>query len=181
MARYGMDFYEKEADFVAKKLIGKVIVVNDHGGCNFRWRIIETEAYKEEENVNGQKICHTNEKFKSCGKIFAESSNGLIITCGSANKCDNVLIRGVLTIFYSQPYKAMKAIASGFDLDLTVPVDLTTSNRIYIEQSEIDTEPIDGVRVGLKNGLENRWNFRLFDLKSEAKSMDAAFLKDLNM
>lgn len=181
MAQYTMNFYERDAVCVARELLGKVIVVNGHGGCNFKWRIIETEAYKEEENRNGQTICHTNEKMKSCGKIFAESSNGLIITCGDPNTCDNVLIRGVLTVFYSQPYKAMKSVAAGFDLDLRTPVDLTTADGIYIEQSTIDAAPIDGLRVGLENKSENRWNFKLFDLKSDTKSIDAALLRNLNM
>lgn len=180
MAKCEIDFYARDAVLVAKELLGKVIVVKDHGGCNFKWRIIETEAYKEDENNNGQTICHTGEKLKSCGKIFAESSNGLIITCGDSTTCDNVLIRGIMTVFNSQPYKAMKSVAAGFDLDLSVPVDLTTSDRIYIEPSKIDTEPIDGIRVGVESKSTNRWNFKLFDLKGNTNSIDAALLKNLN-
>ena len=56
MAKYSMEFYSRDAVLVAQDLLGKVIVVTDHGGCNFKWRIIETEAYKEEENNNGQTI-----------------------------------------------------------------------------------------------------------------------------
>lgn len=180
MAKYSTDFYSRDAVLVAQDLLGKVIVVTDHGGCNFKWRIIETEAYKEEENNNGQTICHTNERLKSCGKIFAELSNGLIITCGDSNKCDNVLIRGVMTVYYSQPYKAMKSVTAGFDMDLSAPIDLTTSNRIWIEQSRINTKPIEDIRVGLENKSKNRWNFKLFDLKNETKSIDADLLKNLN-
>ena len=76
MAKYSMDFYSRDAVLVAQDLLGKVIVVTDHGGCNFKWRIIETEAYKEEENNNGQTICQTNARRKRCGKIFADLIHG---------------------------------------------------------------------------------------------------------
>ena len=85
-----------------------------------------------------------------------------------------------MTVYYSQPYKAMKSVTAGFDIDLSVPIDLTTSNRIWIEQSRINAKPIEDIRVGLENKSKNRWNFKLFDLKNETKSIDADLLKNLN-
>ena len=181
MNRLDINFYTNDAIDVAKDLIGKVIVVNSCGGCNFKWRIIETEAYKEDENDNGQTICHTNEKLKSCGKIFAESNNGLIVTCKDTNKCDNVLIRGVLTIFNSQPFKTMKSVVNSFNLNLETPIDLTSSNEIYIEQSQItNVTPFESVRVGLGDKSDKKWNFKLFDLNGDTGCISIDYLKGLN-
>ncbi len=177
-------FYERDAVLVAKELLGKVLVIKGPGSCNYKWRIIETEAYKGEENENNETICHDNENTRTCGKIFAEGNNGLIITCGSESVCDNVLVRGLLTIFYSQPYKAMQSAKFGCEIELAEPVDLTLpkdKTNIYIEKDKVSiADPPASVRVGMESKSDKAWNFKLFILDNKTETIDASFLKGLN-
>jgi 3-methyladenine DNA glycosylase Mpg len=136
-------------------------------------------------------ICHTDEQMRNCGTLFAEGSNGLIITCGPKDKCDNVLIRGLLTLFGSQPAKAMHAFSKdGYfgnktqskRIDLSGPRDLTADNSpVYItDDSKLaDMEPIASLRVGLEDKSDKLWNFKLFDPKN-TDTIDASVLKSLN-
>lgn len=153
--------------------------------CYYRWCIIETEAYAECENRGATLICHEDARNKTCGKIFAEGGNGLIITCNSDAVYDNVLIRGVLTIFYSQPYKCMRSSVLGFERHLSTPVDLTLPKdeaTLYIQQGKFTCEesPIASLRVGMKGKSDNPWNFKLFMLNDNTKTIDTALLKNLN-
>ena len=70
-------FFQNDAVIVAQQLLGAIIEIKDTDGCKYRWRIIETEAYKEDED--GPSICHHSEKHKSCGKIFAEKQKTVCI------------------------------------------------------------------------------------------------------
>ena len=187
--RLKRDFFDRDADVVAKELLGKKLVIKACGGCNFEWRIIETEAYKEEENQYGEEICHIDDRMKSSGFIFTEGNNGLIITCDSGESCDNVLIRGLLTVFNSRPYLSMFAFSmNGYfgsksnntdtKIDLNSPVDLCAGNAlIYLEDDaslNYTSEPICSTRIGLEEKSEKRWNFRLLDFNR--KTVDTSLL-----
>lgn len=186
-------FFSGDAVDVAKELIGKRLVITACGGCKFVWRIIETEAYKEDENNTGLNICHTDTRTRSCGFIFSEGSNGLIITCGKANTCDNILIRGLMTIIDSNPNKSMHAFLmngyfgnkttdDGKRIDLSVPIDLTLPKdkaHVYIEKdTRVENsmgEPISSLRKGIEKKSNNYWNFKLRELNN--KTIDVSFFK----
>ena len=174
--RLSIDFFNRDADVVAKELLGKELVMKACGGCYFVWRIIETEAYKEEENTCGETICHTDKKMRSSGHIFAEGSNGLIITCGPASSCDNVLIRGLIGIF-NKPNIAMHAFcmdgylgkkSDNLKIDLTTSCDLTSDGSFVYVQESGNKQTSDSIctnnRVNVTS--EKLWNFKLVCSKS---------------
>ena len=167
------DFFRKKPEVLAKDLIGKIICIRTADGEKYRWRIIETEAYSPFDD--GIIDCRKGDKYKSIGRIIFEINNGIIITCHNEQNGDNVLIRGALTLFDSNPEKFMRAFTFRYnrhednkeyisfnegEADLFGEVVYLVDDGFTVDQ---DKDIICNYRVskGKRDFTGPKWNFRM--------------------
>ena len=162
----GSSFFQREVLEVALNLIGKIIVRRFENGEIKRYRIIETEAYRGEEDL----ACHaskgrtrrTEVMYHRGGKVYVYLIYGMywmlnLVTGEPDNPCA-VLIRGVEG--FIGPGKVGRELC----LDKTFyGEDVTLSNRIWIESDGNKPAFLISNRIGvLYAGLmwaEKPWRF----------------------
>lgn len=128
----------------AKYLLGKFICTKD----GKKYCITDVEAYFDDGKTgpNGRDICYQHGKFKSCGK-WCVYGGMLLISCGSAETHDNVLIRGADCI--SGPWNVRKDLLCDTDISGD---SILESNTLWIEDhgvkvKEENVEKLPRVRV----------------------------------
>lgn len=150
--RLERDFFTRDVLEVAPSLLSKILAVrlNDH--ILSRFRITETEAYRGEED----RACHawrgrtprTEVMYLEGGRLYVYLVYGmhwmLNIVTGEENDPQAVLIRGLKDC--SGPGRVTKTL--GIDKSF-YGEDLTTSRRIWLEESGITPDYNTGPRIGI--------------------------------
>lgn len=150
--RIPVSFFKREVTKIAPELLGKILVRKFNDGRVRKFLITETEAYRGRDD----KACHahkgftkrTEVMFREGGLVYVYLIYGMYwllnIVTGNENDASAVLIRGVQNI--SGPGRVGKVL----QLDKTFyGEDLSTSKRIWIEDSTINTEFKAVPRVGI--------------------------------
>lgn len=150
--RIPVSFFKREVTKIAPELLGKILVRKFKDGRVRKFLITETEAYRGRDD----KACHahkgltkrTEVMFREGGLVYVYLIYGMYwllnIVTGNENDASAVLIRGVQNI--SGPGRVGKVL----QLDKTFyGEDLSTSKRIWIEDSTINTEFKAVPRVGI--------------------------------
>jgi len=145
-------FYQRDVLEVAPELLGKILVRKFSQGRTERYMITEVEAYRGGED----KACHANKgktlrtevMFREGGLVYVYLIYGIYwmlnIVTGKENDSSAVLIRGLKNI--SGPGRVGKAL----QLDKSFyGEDLSTSDRIWIEDSDVDVNCLTAPRVGI--------------------------------
>lgn len=150
--RLTRDFYIRDVLIVAPELIGKALVVRSGIKACRKYIITETEAYRGIED----KACHasrgrterTDVMFLQGGKVYVYFVYGMYwmlnIVTGEENNPQAALIRSVEG--FDGPGKLTRAI--GIDKSF-YGEDLTLSDRMWIEDSEISPVIKTGQRIGI--------------------------------
>jgi DNA-3-methyladenine glycosylase len=150
--RLPREFYTRDVLFVAPELIGKRLVIRSESNIYNKHVIIETEAYRGTED----KACHASKgrtvrndvMFQEGGKIYVYFVYGMYwmlnIVTGIENDPQAVLIRGIEG--YNGPGKLTKAL--GIDKSF-YGEDLTSSDRIWIENASFRSSIKTGQRIGI--------------------------------
>jgi len=145
------EFFQQDVLQLAPALLGKILVRKFDDETIGRFRIIETEAYRGEED----KACHackgrtkrTEAMYHSGGKIYVYLIYGMYwmlnIVSGKENEPQAVLIRGVEGI--SGPGRIGKKLL----LDKGFYGENLPSSRIWIEDDEFIPEYITTPRIGI--------------------------------
>lgn len=169
MKRLPLAYYQSEdALFLAKDLLGKILVRDFGTGHILRLPIVETEAYLGLDDLASHaskgRTQRTEIMFAEGGHIYAYLIYGMYwmlnIVTGKMDHPQAVLIRGVEGII--GPGRVGKAI----QLDRSFyGENLATSNRIWIEDSNITGEITTSARVGVDYAGEvwskKPWRFEL--------------------
>jgi len=150
--RLSEEFFIRDVLFVAPELIGKILVIRSENNTFNRYMITETEAYRGSED----KACHAskgrtlrnNVMFLEGGKIYVYLVYGMYwmlnIVTGEENNPQAALIRGIEG--YNGPGKLTKALS----IDRSFyGEDLTSSNRIWIEDAGLQPSVKTGPRIGI--------------------------------
>lgn len=150
--RLPVSFFMREVTKVAPELLGKMLVRKFKDGRVQKFLITETEAYRGRDD----KACHahkgltkrTEVMFREGGLVYVYLIYGMYwllnIVTGNETDASAVLIRGVENI--SGPGRVGKVL----ELDKTFySEDLSTSNRIWIEDSNKNAEYKAVPRVGI--------------------------------
>jgi len=152
MTRLDNKFYAQDAICVAKKLLGKTIVMVDEYGNVNRYCITETEAYLGEDDL----ACHASKgKTKRTDIMYAQGGHLYIyliygmhwmlnIVTGDINYPQAVLIRGVDTIIGSGKVGRELKINKSFYGE-----SLMTSKRIWVEDAPDTINFLCAPRVGI--------------------------------
>ena len=157
MNRISKDFYKQDALVVAPNLLGKILVRKLDNGDTIKSVITETEAYVGEIDS----ACHARFGKTNRTKILYEEGgctyiylcygihNLLNIVTGKKDEPEAVLIRGVEG--YDGPGKLTKAM----QIDKTLNgADLTTSDKIWIEDSNYKPSFVKTKRIGINYASE---------------------------
>jgi len=152
MHRLSQDFFERDVLQVAPELLGKIVTVRSDAGILGRFMITETEAYRGFED----KACHASKgrsprnevMFEKGGKIYVYFIYGMYwmlnFVAGGVNEPQAALIRGIEG--YNGPGKLTKAL--GIDKSF-YGIDLSSSNRIWVEDDGMLPTIITGPRIGI--------------------------------
>lgn len=145
-------FFTRDVLTVAPELIGKLLVVRSENNELHRFQIIETEAYRGEDD----KACHasrgrtprTEVMYLAGGHIYVYLIYGMYwmlnFVTGEEDNPQAVLIRGVEGI--TGPGRLTKALNIGKTYN---GEDLTVSKRIWVEDSGIRPEICTATRIGI--------------------------------
>jgi DNA-3-methyladenine glycosylase len=156
------DFFIRDVLEVAPDLPGKTLVIRLPDGTIGRFRITEVEAYRGADD----KACHacrgrtprTEIMFHEGGRLYVYLIYGMYwmlnIVTGKENDPQAVLIRGVEN--YSGPGKLTKSL--GIDRSY-YGEDLVTSERIWVEDPEVNVDIKTGPRIGI-NYAGEYWKSR---------------------
>lgn len=168
MLRLQRDFFTRDVLEVAPDLISKILVVRSEGGIIRKYFISETEAYRGTED----KACHaskgrtsrTEVMYHNGGRLYVYFVYGMYwmlnIVTGKVNDPQAVLIRGLENC--NGPGRVTRLL--GIDRSF-YGEDLTTSDRIWIEES--GTIPVykTGPRIGINYASDfwknKQWRFYL--------------------
>ncbi len=166
--RLKSDFFNRDVLDVAPGLLSKILVVRKAEGNLYKYHVSETEAYKGSEDL----ACHacrgrtprTEVMFHEGGRLYVYLVYGmhwmLNVVTGRENDPQAVLIRGLENC----PGPGRVARILGIDRSF-YGEDLTTSDRIWFEDSGIMPEIKTGARIGIDYAGEywktRPWRFYL--------------------
>ena len=152
------DFYKRDVLIVAPDLLGKDIVVRLPDGNFERFQVTEVEAYMGVDD----KACHaskgrtlrTDVMFHEGGKLYVYLIYGMYwmlnVVTGEENEPQAVLIRGV------EKHPGPGILTKSFGIDRSFyGEDLTTSERIWFE----DTGVIPVIKTGMRIGVDYAGEF----------------------
>ncbi|HJM79746.1 MAG TPA: DNA-3-methyladenine glycosylase [Nitrosopumilus sp.] len=177
------EFYQKDTVIVAKKLLGKKIV-RKIGRIKISGIITETEAYRHKDDPASHafnKITERNKvMFGDVGIAYVYFTYGMhycfnIVAKKSKVPAGAVLIRaikpieGILKMQENRNLKKLKNLTDGpakltQALEITKKhygVDLTKKSEIYITEGIEVKKITKSSRVGIKNGKNLLWNFKI--------------------
>jgi DNA-3-methyladenine glycosylase len=150
--RLQRDFYIRDVLEVAPELVGKILVVRSGDELYGRYQVTEVEAYRGSEDV----ACHASKgrtarteiMYHDGGRLYVYFIYGMYwmlnVVTGNEHNPQAVLIRGVENI--CGPGKLTRALG----IDRTYyGEDLTTSQRIWFEDSGINPVIKTGERIGI--------------------------------
>ena len=150
--RLQREFFIKDVLVVAPGLIGKIMVVRSGDGVYGRYHVTEVEAYRGSEDI----ACHASKgrtgrteiMYHDGGKLYVYFIYGMYWMLNVVTGCENdpqaVLIRGVENLY--GPGKLTRAM--GIDRSY-YGEDLTTSERIWFEESGFKPVIKTGERIGI--------------------------------
>ena len=167
--RLSSGFFQREVLEVAPDLIGKVLVRQFDDKSIQKYTITEVEAYRGRDDL----ACHahkgktqrTEVMFREGGLVYVYLVYGMYwmlnIVTGKENDASAILIRGIENI--SGPGRVGKAL----QLDKSFyGEDLSTSNRIWIEDSAIKPNYSTSKRIGIDYAGEP-WVSKLWHFKQK--------------
>jgi DNA-3-methyladenine glycosylase len=159
-------FFRRDVLEVAPELIGKTLVRKFENGDIKRYTITETEAYRGEEDL----ACHaskgrtprTEVMYHAGGKVYVYLIYGMYwmlnLVTGEPNHPSAVLIRGIEG--FNGPGKVGREL--GLDKSF-YGEEITTSDRIWIENNGCEPPYLLGTRVGIEYAgaewAEKPWRF----------------------
>ena len=176
-------FYQRDTVVVAKDLLGKKLV-RRIGNYEMSGIIIETEAYRHKDDPAShafRKITDRNRvMFEEVGMAYVYFTYGMhycfnVVAKKSKIPAGAVLIRGinpekgVTRMKKNRDVKNLKNLTNGpakltQALEITKQhygIDVTKKLEIYIEDGLKIKKIKKSTRVGIKNGKEMLWNFKI--------------------
>ena len=179
------EFYQRDTVIVAKKLLGKKLV-RKIGNQEISGIITETEAYRHEDDPAShafRKITDRNKvMFGDVGISYVYFTYGMhycfnIVAKKSKVPAGAVLIRaiepdkGIKKMQENRSLKDIKNLTNGpakltQALNITKEhygIDLTKKSEIYITEGIKVKKIAEAQRIGIKNGKEFLWNFKIIN------------------
>ncbi len=184
MKTLSRDFYSRDTVEVAKDLLGKTLVRKI--GDNLLTGIIsETEAYKQSDDPASHAFRGITDRnkamFGEVGRAYVYFTYGMHYCFNAVAKSDDmaagaVLIRSLEPLEGKSIMKRKRKIKKLDNLSngpakLTQAfgitkkhygVDLTKKGDLFIIDSDNQNNIIESPRIGIRNGVDNLWNFKTY-------------------
>ncbi|MFB5598046.1 MAG: DNA-3-methyladenine glycosylase [Nitrosopumilaceae archaeon] len=177
------EFYKRDTVKVAKELLGKKIV-RRIGGSTISGIITETEAYRFDDDPASHAYRGITERnkamFGQVGKAYVYFTYGMYYCVNAVARDPSfdagaVLIRalepkqGIEKMIRNRKTKKISNLTNGpakltQALKITKKqygVDLTKRSEIYITEGIKKKKILASQRIGIKNGIEKLWNFKI--------------------
>ena len=162
-------FYQRDTVIVAKKLLGKKLV-RKIGNQEISGIITETEAYRHEDDP----ASHAFRKITDRNKVmFGEVGISYVYFTYGMHYCFNIVAKkskvpaGAVLIRAIEPDKGIKKMQELTQaLNITKEhygIDLTKKSEIYITEGIKVKKIAETQRIGIKNGKEFLWNFKIIN------------------
>ncbi|KAF6244047.1 DNA-3-methyladenine glycosylase [Nitrosopumilus sp. b1] len=176
-------FYSDDTVDVAKNLLGKILV-RQIGEKTFSGIIIETEAYRFNDDPASHAFRGMTERnkamFGEVGRAYVYFTYGMYYCVNAVARNDNydagaVLIRAIKPVqgldhmIKNRKNKKIEELTNGpakltQALKITKKqygVDLTKKSELFISDTQNDCKVYSSHRIGIRNGLDKKWNFKI--------------------
>lgn len=183
--REGQDhqYFEESAEILAPWLLGKILCRRLTDGKILRFRILETEAYGDNDSAT-----HAN-KYKTGnaaitqrmigGTIYVHYKNNnytgssFDIVAGKIGKAESVLIRGAIDLETEEKYNQIRLLGEALH------IDYETLNRIYLLASKEIWIEDDGFITEGKIKKERRIGLDAADIREDDKTALKRYIIEL--
>lgn len=183
MTILGKRFYEQDTLTVAKKLLGKIFCKKNADGTILKGKIVETEAYTQEEpacHAYRGKTKRSETLFMQGGTLYVYFIYGMYHCVNVVTEKENygsaVLIRAIEPInnnFEKRAAAGPAKLCKIFNITKELnKIDITKRNSIIRIEDNTDlkeNEIIQTVRIGISNATELPWRFYIKDNQSVSK------------
>jgi len=173
--RLGKEFFAKDAEEVAKKLLGKILV-RKAGDNILRTRIIETEAYFDEKDP-ASRACKNGDLKKVMEMeggnilVYGVHNNWLInFVVGEKGKAEAVLLRALEPLNFNDKCNGPGLLCKALKIDKSFHKKMI-GEEIWIEASgeNKEFEIIYRNRVGVSKDLKRKLRFYIKGSKVSRK------------
>lgn len=164
--RLGRKFFNRDAEIVARELLGKFLVRKFSDGTNKKGIVIETEAYlgvedKAAHSFGGRRTKRNEVMYGKAGVAYVYFTYGihwlLNIITGDVGNPQGVLVRGIREV--GETGEECKMIIGPARVTKYLEIDgafngedVVESNRLWVEEDkdkDIDKEIITTPRIGI--------------------------------
>ena len=182
--RLGRRFYKRPSTTVARALLGQVLVRATRGGGRLTARIVETEAYAQDDPASHSfrgRTARNAVMFGEPGHLYVYFTYGMHfcanVVTGRPGEGSAVLLRaaepleGVRTMARRRGTADPRSLCSGparlcqaFGIVRGADgLDLVDGGRTWIERGRPieDARVVVGPRIGIREGLDRAWRFRI--------------------
>lgn len=177
------EFYARNTVTVAKELLGKNLV-RKNGNSVISGIICETEAYRYKDDPASHAFRGRTERnkamFGEVGRAYVYFTYGMYYCVNAVARSNNVEAGAVL-IRALKPQKGIDVMKKNRKTDLVsnltdgpakltqalkinksqYGVDLAKKTELYITEGIESNKIFSDKRVGIKNGVDKRWNFKI--------------------
>lgn len=177
------EFYARNTVTVAKELLGKTLV-RTIGRDIISGVITETEAYRYKDDpashAYGGITQRNKAMFGEVGRAYVYFTYGMYFCVNAVARSDNVEAGAVL-IRALRPQKGVGVMKKNRKTDLIsnltngpakltqalkinknqYGVDLSKKSELYITEGVDSKKIFSDKRVGIRNGIDKRWNFKI--------------------
>ncbi|MDP3027153.1 MAG: DNA-3-methyladenine glycosylase [Nanoarchaeota archaeon] len=166
------EFFNRDAEIVARELLGKILVRNINGKEK-KARIVETEAYYDEKDP-ASRACK-NGDLKETMKmdagtilVYGVHNNWLInFVTGKEGEAAAVLIRALEPINFKSNCSGPGLLTKSLGIDKSLHKKHIFDNKGYLDLTEGDNnhEVAEAFRIGVKKDLPRKLRFYIKDNK----------------
>jgi len=163
--KLGKDFFERSAEVVAEEILGKILVRN-FGGKKLKAKIVETEAYFDEEDPSSRAckngdIKKTMEMSAGTILIYGVHNNWLMnFVTNKTGKAEAVLIRALEPLNSESNFSGPGLLTKNFGINKNFhKTNISKNADFWIEDSPKNFEVVRKFRVGVKKDLLKQLRF----------------------
>lgn len=164
------NFFSRDAEIVARELLGKIIVQKVNGKKRFA-KIVETEAYYDESDPASRACQNGNLKEVMAGSpgkilVYGVHNNWLInFVTGKKGKAEAVLIRAVEPINFQEKCNGPGLLTKALNINKGFHDKYIEECGLKILDENFKGEIIESFRIGIKKDLPKKLRFYIKDNK----------------
>ena len=177
MMKIGKDFFERDAEIIARDLLGKILV-RKLGRKEIRARIVETEAYYDDKDP-ASRACKNGDLKKTMEMeagtilVYGVHNNWLInFVTNKKNKAEAVLLRALEPLNFSAKTSGPGLLTKALKIDKSFhKKDVCNCDELWLEflENEESFKIVESKRIGVKEDLEKNLRFYIKDNKFVSK------------